>query len=125
MVDQHRCVKENMENKMAKKLSMFKPALATLKPSRIATPPKVAKAVYGTPEFARWRRHVIARAGNQCEAIDCKTPNRGAGGRLYADHIKEISDGGAPYDLSNGQSLCASCHSRKTARARAKRFDLE
>lgn len=31
------------------------------------------------------------------------------------DHILPISKGGAPYDHDNLQSLCASCHSRKTS----------
>jgi 5-methylcytosine-specific restriction protein A len=41
-------------------------------------------------------------------------------GRLVAaahvDHIRPISQGGEPLDLANLASLCASCHSRKTAR---------
>ncbi len=109
---------------MAKKLSMFKPGMATMRTARIATPPKVAKPVYSTPEFLRWRRQVIERAGNRCEAPDCQTPGRGAGRRLYADHRVEIADGGAPYDVRNGQALCAKCHGFKTAKERAKRFGL-
>jgi len=31
-----------------------------------------------------------------------------------ADHIEEISDGGAKYDLDNLQSLCLPCHNAKT-----------
>ncbi len=31
-----------------------------------------------------------------------------------ADHIKEINDGGAKYDLDNLQSLCLPCHNTKT-----------
>ena len=30
------------------------------------------------------------------------------------DHITPIRDGGAPYDLGNTQSLCHSCHAKKT-----------
>jgi 5-methylcytosine-specific restriction endonuclease McrA len=30
------------------------------------------------------------------------------------DHIKGLRDGGAPYDLSNLQTLCGSCHAKKT-----------
>lgn len=32
------------------------------------------------------------------------------------DHITPIEDGGARLDLANLQSLCKSCHSKKTAR---------
>lgn len=35
---------------------------------------------------------------------------------LEADHIVPISAGGARYDLDNGQTLCVTCHSRKTQR---------
>ena len=37
------------------------------------------------------------------------------------DHIKELEDGGDPYDYDNLQSLCHSCHNRKTAKERKKR----
>ena len=30
------------------------------------------------------------------------------------DHVKPVSAGGAPFDQGNLQSLCQSCHSRKT-----------
>jgi len=32
------------------------------------------------------------------------------------DHIKPISEGGDPFDLDNLQSLCVSCHARKSAK---------
>ncbi|XPS83916.1 HNH endonuclease domain protein [Desulfosarcina variabilis str. Montpellier] len=32
------------------------------------------------------------------------------------DHIVELKDGGAPLSEDNVQSLCRSCHQRKTAR---------
>ena len=31
-------------------------------------------------------------------------------------------DGGAPFDVMNGRALCGSCHTRKTAAARARRM---
>lgn len=34
------------------------------------------------------------------------------------DHIIPIAEGGAPYDLENLQSLCASCHNKKHAEGR-------
>lgn len=33
----------------------------------------------------------------------------------HVDHIKRISEGGDPFDFNNFASLCASCHSKKTA----------
>jgi len=41
--------------------------------------------------------------------------------KLYVDHIIELSDGGQPYELSNLQVLCASCHTTKTNMARGRR----
>ena len=40
---------------------------------------------------------------------------------MFADHIVELKDGGAPYDLNNGQCLCGSCHTRKTVAERVRR----
>lgn len=37
----------------------------------------------------------------------------------HADHILPIASGGERYDVANGQTLCLSCHSRKTAREAA------
>jgi 5-methylcytosine-specific restriction endonuclease McrA len=37
------------------------------------------------------------------------------------DHITEIKDGGAALDIANLQSVCQSCHNKKTAAQRAKR----
>jgi hypothetical protein len=67
---------------------------------------------YSTPEHRRWREAVTARAAGRCEK--CGRSD----GRLFADHIVELADGGAPFALSNGQALCGSCHSTKTATER-------
>jgi len=32
------------------------------------------------------------------------------------DHIKPISEGGEPFELYNLQSLCVSCHAKKSAK---------
>ena len=81
-------------------------------------PPKVADDWYATPEHREWRATVLARAHGHCQVESCGR----FGVRLFADHIREISDGGAPLDPDNGQALCGACHSRKTwAAARARR----
>lgn len=99
------------------------PRLKTL-PSRLASPklrlPSQDKARaphYGTAAHREWSASVIARAGYRCEGAGPHVP-----GKLYADHIQEIADGGDPLALSNGQALCAACHGRKTARARMERL---
>lgn len=52
-----------------------------------------------------WARRVIARDGR---CATCGTTDD-----LTADHIIPLEQGGAPYDLANGQTLCRSCNSRK------------
>lgn len=85
---------------------------------RVARPaPKTADKAYTTPEHRAWSRAVIARAKRRCQGAGCAR----TGVRLFADHIREIRDGGAPLDLANGQALCGSCHGRKTAAERARR----
>jgi hypothetical protein len=40
---------------------------------------------------------------------------------MFADHIVELNDGGAPFDVANGQCLCGAHHTAKTADARGAR----
>ena len=86
--------------------------------------PKVADHVYRSAQYALWRSQVIARAGGRCQAVtDGKRCHRGEPEhRLFADHIHEIQDGGDPFDLVNGQALCGTHHTIKTARTRVDRL---
>lgn len=54
--------------------------------------------------WKRVRRVVLERDGWRCRA-----------GRLEVDHVEPIGDGGFVYDLEALQTLCRSCHIRKTA----------
>ena len=98
------------------KLRNLPPRLATQPTSIAAVPRKEADPHYLTPEHRAWRAAVIAAAGHRCQSCGH------TGGRLFADHIRELRDGGAPLDLANGQALCGTCHARKTATARARRM---
>lgn len=40
------------------------------------------------------------------------------------DHIRERSDGGEDYDFDNLQSLCRSCHEKKTKEVKKERDSL-
>ena len=87
--------------------------------------PKQRNPIYNTREFQAWRGRVIARAGARCEATDdhgnrCRRayPEH----RVYADHIVELRDGGQPFEVANGQCLCASHHELKTHSARTDRL---
>jgi 5-methylcytosine-specific restriction endonuclease McrA len=65
-----------------------------------------------TPLHRAWRGRVLTRAGGLCEI---RYPNRCTTTATEADHIVELSDGGAPYDINNGQAACTACHAHKTA----------
>lgn len=80
-----------------------------------AAPGKTTAAVYRTAEYRRWAGAVKARDGFACR--DC-----GSRRSLIADHVIEIEDGGAPFDVENGLTRCAACHGRKTAAARLARW---
>lgn len=80
-----------------------------------APAPKVKDAHYYTPDHRAWSSAILARAGHACQSCGR------TGTRLYADHIIELRDGGAAFDLDNGQALCGACHVSKTAQARAAR----
>lgn len=88
--------------------------------------PKRADPFYLTPEYRAWRETVISRAGRRCEDIDQRTGSRCTKAepshRMFADHVIEVKDGGAPYDPANGKCLCGSHHTFKTAQARADRL---
>ncbi len=83
----------------------------------VPLPPKTADAAYVDPRHATWASAVKKRAGYRCEKCGV------TGKRMYADHIKELRDGGERFSLSNGRCLCASCHQVKTIIERAKRWN--
>jgi hypothetical protein len=78
---------------------------------------KTADPWYLTPEHRAWRELVIARAGGVCQHPGCGRHER----RMFADHVVELRDGGAPLDPANGQCLCGMHHTLKTAAARLHR----
>jgi 5-methylcytosine-specific restriction protein A len=107
----------------SKSLQIAKTGLSPFNHRRVAALPKVAAPVYHTPEYRVWRETVIARAGRRCESVtDGRRCWRAEPTyRMFADHRIEIKDGGALHDVSNGQCLCGSHHTAKTAAARAAR----
>lgn len=63
-----------------------------------------------TAERRRWERlrlEILARDGYRCRSC-------GKAGRLEVDHIVPISRRGDPWDPSNLQALCRSCHLEKS-----------
>lgn len=74
--------------------------------------PNATERGYCDKAHRAWRRAVLTRDNWQCRAC-----GRVCGGEreAHADHVVPVSQGGDRYDVANGQCLCASCHSRKTA----------
>lgn len=98
------------------RIPTLKPQLRAINLRTVAPPQKVKDAYYDTPQHREWSAAVVARAGGACQ--ECGR----TGTRLFADHIVELQDGGKPDDLSNGQALCGSCHTRKTGLERRTRI---
>ncbi len=63
--------------------------------------------IYSTKKWKHVRKLALQRDLGWC--VMCK--ERAAS---VVDHIKELKDGGSPYDLNNLQSLCDRCHAKKT-----------
>ena len=101
-------------------LRTLRPRIGMLNLQTATTPSKVAAPIYQTPEYRLWRSIVIERANGRCRDPHCAQPFR-AGIRLFADHVVELKDGGAPFDPDNGLARCGACHTRKTVAERARR----
>lgn len=73
--------------------------------------PSAAARGYCDTAHRKWRQAVLTR-----DAWACRACGRVCSGdrEAHADHIVPVSAGGERYSLDNGQTLCASCHGRKT-----------
>ncbi|NGO50446.1 HNH endonuclease [Allomesorhizobium camelthorni] len=98
------------------KLRMMRPSIKTMDTRTVKVVPKTAEPFYLSPEWRKLMAEVIAERGRRCE--DCGRTNT----RIFGDHIVEVKDGGALLDKRNVKCLCGSCHTKKTAAARAKRM---
>lgn len=107
------------------KLRSLRPLVRTIDSRTIRRPEKRKDAIYDSPAFRAWRAQVVLRAGNRCEAIENGERCRKAhpAHRMYADHVVELRDSGHPFDLGNGQCLCAVHHEKKTFKARQLRTE--
>ena len=65
-----------------------------------------------------------SRAQARCQDPECSQPWR-RGIRVFGDHIREVRDDGALLDKRNVLCRCGSCHTRKTAAERARRYQGE
>lgn len=100
------------------RLTMLGPRVATLDTSIAAPPPKVAESFYTSREWRELIDRLKRERGPVCQRPGCGREYV----RIFGDHIIELKDGGAKLDPRNVQLLCGSCHTAKTARARAERM---
>ena len=70
---------------------------------------KLGKGLYATLRWQHVRKKVFARDNYRCRLC-------GSAGRLECDHIVPLRAGGNPFELRNLQTLCRSCHIKKSAR---------
>ncbi|MFT8481346.1 HNH endonuclease signature motif containing protein [Gluconobacter oxydans] len=77
--------------------------------------PKRADAFYVSKEWRALIGTLLKQRGRVCERCGR------SGCRIFGDHIVELKDGGARLDPANVQLLCGSCHTAKTAQAKARR----
>jgi 5-methylcytosine-specific restriction enzyme A len=107
------------------KLRTLAPLIRAVNTRTVNRPQKQKDAIYDTPAFRVWRTQVVLRAGNRCEYVKdgrrCSKAHPAH--RMYADHVVELRDGGHPFDLRNGQCLCAVHHEKKTFKARQLRTE--
>ena len=61
--------------------------------------------------LAKWKR--VRRAAIERDGYRCRACGKAAG-RFEVDHIKPLSEGGAPYELDGLQTLCKPCHLLKS-----------
>lgn len=88
---------------------------------RVKPRPKQADPELLTSQHRAWRKLVIDRAGGRCEWIENGT-RCNSDRNVVADHVIERADGGAPYDLANGQCLCTRHNTIKGILARQARM---
>lgn len=90
--------------------------------TRSALPsPKRADPFYGQAAWQTLQQAIVAERGAICEDPKCDGRTHRPGMRVYADHIRELKDGGEPYERANIMLRCAASHTRKTAAERAER----
>ena len=79
----------------------------------VETRPNAHVRGYCSKRHKAWRKAILNRDNfkcNECGRISHDTS------KLHADHIIPIELGGPRYELSNGQTLCISCHGIKTSK---------
>lgn len=97
--------------------NLAEPGSAFCKSHKPAGPKKVAEDFYLSKAWQRFRNWYISKYPicALCAAEGMTVP------AAIVDHVRELKDGGAPFDESNAQSLCRACHNRKTGAEKRRR----
>jgi hypothetical protein len=106
-------------------LGVLSQMLTKLRPSsrvKVALPAKQVENFYVTPAWRELMAGIIRQRGRRCEDPEHDPKRSRTGKRIFGDHIRERKDGGAEFDPRNVMLRCGSCHTRKTAAERKKRF---
>lgn len=90
--------------------------------AKLHAPTKKALPFYQSAEWKALMASIIQARGRRCEDPDHDRERPRDGIRVFGDHVIELKDGGAALDPSNILLRCGSCHTRKTAAARAARY---
>jgi len=102
-------------------MKYLQPRLRMVDTRRLSPPPRANADFYKSNDWRQFIGGLIYLRGRRCEDPACKSPNHGAGGVIFGDHIKELNDGGAALDPANIMLRCGPCHNRKTAIERGRR----
>lgn len=75
-------------------------------------------------EYKEWRKFVFARDNYTCVWCGARNmPGLGYSVQLEADHIKSWTDyPELRYEVTNGRTMCKSCHSKRTAQQHRERM---
>ncbi len=75
---------------------------------------KKADQFYLSPEWRRFRAWYISKHPLCEQCLESSFVVEA----VIVDHVRELKDGGAPYDEDNAMSLCRACHNMKTAQVK-------
>jgi hypothetical protein len=97
---------------MPQRIEMWRMPRTNTKIRRASTRPNAAARGYCDPRHKAWRLAVLTRDNWQCRQCSRICASRR---QAHADHIVPVVQRpDLRYEVTNGQCLCASCHSKKT-----------
>ena len=104
------------------KLRIIGLKVAASQRAKVKVAGKVPDSFYQSPAWRALMDEIIRMRGRICQDPEHDASKPKSGIRIFGDHIIERRDGGAPLDAGKILLRCGSCHTRKTAVARAARY---